>query len=157
MASGAIRGTVLLGVLLVGGAFLKPPVRPVDDRILRLEGEGVAAGWYEADDIAAAARLAGAEPPRLASGPLVDGEVVRLVGEWALPDPGAGRVEAMALGRRLRLNSASIAELETLPGIGPALARRIVEGRPFRSLADVDRVRGIGPAKLRAIAPLAEP
>jgi competence ComEA-like helix-hairpin-helix protein len=47
------------------------------------------------------------------------------------------------------VNRADEAALETLPGIGPALARRIVEARrerAFRSVEDLTRVRGIGPA-----------
>jgi competence protein ComEA len=66
-------------------------------------------------------------------------------------------VEALALGRKLRLNEASEAELESLPGVGPSLARRIVAARPYRAFGDLDRVRGIGPAKLRTLAPLVEP
>ncbi len=56
---------------------------------------------------------------------------------------------------RLNLNTASAAELETLPGIGPVLAQEIIQARQqqqFQSLADLDRVPGIGPkilAKLR--------
>ncbi|MEO5618890.1 MAG: ComEA family DNA-binding protein [Candidatus Eisenbacteria bacterium] len=46
------------------------------------------------------------------------------------------------------LNRASAAELEALPGIGPVLARRIVEHRvrhgPFRSLDELRAVRGVG-------------
>lgn len=56
----------------------------------------------------------------------------------------------------LPLNSATARELERLPGVGPALARAIVEDRarrgPYRSLADLRRVRGVGPALLRALA-----
>ncbi|MDR7433778.1 MAG: helix-hairpin-helix domain-containing protein [Armatimonadota bacterium] len=54
------------------------------------------------------------------------------------------------------LNKASVAELEALPGIGPVLARRIVEYRskagPFRRVEELLKVRGVGPklvAKLR--------
>lgn len=50
---------------------------------------------------------------------------------------------------RLRINDANEADLERLPGIGPALARRIVETRArlggFQSVADLRKVRGIGP------------
>lgn len=47
------------------------------------------------------------------------------------------------------INRADAAALERLPGIGPALALRIVEeraSRPFGSVAELERVRGIGPA-----------
>ena len=46
----------------------------------------------------------------------------------------------------LDLNQATAAELDGLPGIGPALARSIIAGRPYRSVEDLDRVPGIGPA-----------
>jgi competence ComEA-like helix-hairpin-helix protein len=50
----------------------------------------------------------------------------------------------------LNVNRATALELEGLPGIGPALARRIVADResrgPFATVAAMDRVSGIGPA-----------
>lgn len=52
---------------------------------------------------------------------------------------------------RVRINSASASELQQLPGIGPALAQRIVETRSrgrFTSAEDLLRVPGIGKAKL---------
>lgn len=52
---------------------------------------------------------------------------------------------------RVRINSASARELQQLPGIGPALAQRIVETRNsgrFTSAEDLLRVPGIGKAKL---------
>jgi competence protein ComEA len=65
---------------------------------------------------------------------------------------------AGAAGPRLEINRASAAELERLPGIGPALARRIVAYRdtagPFQRLEELDRVPGIGPAILARLAPL---
>ena len=51
----------------------------------------------------------------------------------------------------VRINSAGVSELQQLPGIGPALAQRIVETRKggrFTSAEDLLRVPGIGKAKL---------
>jgi competence protein ComEA len=58
----------------------------------------------------------------------------------------------------LNINRATEAELESLPGIGPAVAKRIVARRDsigrFEKLEDLDAVKGIGPALLRKIEPL---
>ena len=54
-------------------------------------------------------------------------------------------------GRKMDLNHASASDLELIPGIGPALAQRIVDGRPYSRISDVERVRGIGPKKRRAL------
>lgn len=55
------------------------------------------------------------------------------------------------------LDAASAAEIERLPRIGPALARRIVASRdslgPFGEIGAVERVRGVGPKVAAAIAP----
>lgn len=62
---------------------------------------------------------------------------------------GSGRNSSMM--QRVRINSASAGDLQQLPGIGPALAQRIVETRSrgrFASVEDLLRVPGIGKAKL---------
>ncbi len=51
------------------------------------------------------------------------------------------------------INRATAAELETLPGIGPELAKRIIAARPYASVDDLDRVSGIGTARLEQIRP----
>ncbi len=87
------------------------------------------------------------------------------VGGELAPGQPAGQTPADA-GRRVagpdrppvNLNTATVEELETLPGIGPALAGRIVAFRSvnglFRDLRDVLQVRGIGTGKLEGIAGL---
>ena len=63
---------------------------------------------------------------------------------------GQPRSPATTTGGRVAVNRAGEAELATLPGIGPALARAIIaeraRGGPFRRPEDLGRVRGIGPA-----------
>ena len=61
-------------------------------------------------------------------------------------------------GVPLDINSADSAALETLPGIGPALAAAIIEHRqragPFATVEELVEVSGIGPAKLDQVRPL---
>jgi len=61
----------------------------------------------------------------------------------------------LAPGERIDVDRADVTDLTRLPRIGPALAQRIVAWRerhgPFGSLARLDSVSGIGPALLDAI------
>jgi competence ComEA-like helix-hairpin-helix protein len=65
----------------------------------------------------------------------------------------AGR--PLAQGEVVDLNSAPAEEIARLPRIGMSLAKRIINDRiargPFRGLADLDRVPGVGPALLRLL------
>jgi competence ComEA-like helix-hairpin-helix protein len=45
---------------------------------------------------------------------------------------------------RVNINTATVEELERLPGIGPARARLIVTNRPYQSVDDLTKLQGIG-------------
>ena len=57
-------------------------------------------------------------------------------------------------GGLINVNTASLASLETLPGIGPVKAAAIIAERPFGTVEELERVPGIGPKTMEAIAPL---
>ncbi|WP_203997030.1 helix-hairpin-helix domain-containing protein [Micromonospora lutea] len=69
--------------------------------------------------------------------------------------PGPGGPGA---GGRVNLNTATPAQLETLPGVGPVLAQRIIEHRDqhggFRSVGDLRQVNGIGDARYEQLKDL---
>ena len=78
----------------------------------------------------------------------------------ALSTPGvAGAGNSREIKRPLRpvnVNTASAAELETLPGVGPKTSASIIAARAqkrFRSLDDLDEVKGLGPKKLEKLKP----
>jgi DNA uptake protein ComE-like DNA-binding protein len=51
------------------------------------------------------------------------------------------------------INTATEKELRLIPGIGPVMARRIIDARPFRSADDLKKVNGIGDRKYETIRP----
>ncbi len=59
-----------------------------------------------------------------------------------------GTGEPKAKSEKVNLNTADAAELEELPGIGPAHAKAIIADRPFKSVDDLERVKGLGKARI---------
>jgi competence protein ComEA len=59
--------------------------------------------------------------------------------------------DAQAVTGLIDLNKAANRDLQSLPGVGPTLAGRIIAGRPYKSVDDLLHVRGIGPSLLEKI------
>ena len=147
--------------------------------VVHVAGAVVAPGVYELPAgsrteralTAAGGPVAGADPNALnLAAPLVDGSriYVPLLGEVVPPtsvppgSPVGGIGRANGSGGEatgpINVNQASAADLEELPGVGPATAAAIVSERdrngPFLSVDDLDRVPGIGPTKIEALRDL---
>lgn len=135
----------------------------VDGRVRRPGIVELPAGSRVVDAIAGA----GGELPSADTGALnlaqvlVDGEQVVVPGRHqaspaASPLPSA--TTGSTGGGAVSLNTATEAELETLPGIGPVLAAAIVEWRTrnggFTTIEQLQDVSGIGPATYAELAPL---
>ena len=74
---------------------------------------------------------------------------------------GAGAGGAAAAGAKVSLASATLEQLDALPGIGPVTAQKILDWRqahgPLRSVDDLDAIPGIGPARIEQLRDLVTP
>ena len=117
----------------------------------------------------AVARAGGAMPAADTSvvnlaAPVADG--VQVVVPERAPASGEGvgsapSADGPAAAGPVHLNSASLEELDALPGVGPVTAQKIVEWRErhgaFASVDDLDAIPGIGPARLEQLRELVAP
>jgi competence protein ComEA len=128
------------GAVLEPGVYYLPPDGRVQDA---LEAAGGPTANADLDRVNLALRLHDE-----------DQIYVPEVGEENLPSTSA----SSSGDGRININSASAAELEELPGIGPALAKSIVEYREaqgsFDSVEEIMDVRGIGPGVFEDIKEL---
>ncbi len=122
------------------------------------EGRRVADAVARAGGATGRADLAGLN----LAAPLADGQQV--VVPRRAPHAGAASSPAPAPASPtgpVQLSTATVDQLDTLPGIGPVTAQKIIDFRtrhgPFRSAEELDAVPGIGPARIEQLRELVVP
>jgi competence protein ComEA len=171
----------LLAVLALGGRYLldRPPAEPKPTAhalevepppartlVVHVVGAVRAPGLYELVEgsrIDDAIERAGGPKAKAAlnlvnlAAPVADGQqvVVPVRGESTGVDSATATT-----GGKVHLNSATLEDLDGLPGIGPVTAQGILDYRAehgaFQSVEELDAVPGIGPARLADLKPLVE-
>jgi competence protein ComEA len=147
-----------------------PPARPA--LVVHVVGKVRRPGLYRLQEgarIADAVRRAGgarrgADLAALnLAAPLVDGVQVLVparAGPGAVSPTASSSSGGSSVGA-VSLSSATVEELDELPGIGPVTAEKIVDYRlehgPFGSVDDLDAVPGIGPARLEQLREVVTP
>jgi competence protein ComEA len=171
---------VLAGKYLVGtGASASPrPVALVREEpaarpvlLVHVVGAVRAPGLYRLKDgsrVADAVARAGGATPKAdlalvnLAAPVADGTQV-VVPARAPPSGAAAGPGGSAAARAgpVHLNTATIEELDALPGVGPVTAQKIIDFRQangaFTSVDELDAVPGIGPARLEELRKLVAP
>ena len=137
-------------IVYVSGAVRAPDVYQLA-KAARVKDLILAAGGFSAD----------ADPEQInLADHLTDGEHIQVPrqGETAPGSGGSDLAAGDTPSAAFDINTAGADELDGLPGIGQALAQRIIEYRaangPFKSAEELRNVKGIGPALFEQIAPL---
>jgi len=136
----------VVGAVLQPGLYRLPEGSRIDDAIAEAGG---------------ARPKAALELVNLAA-PLADGQqvVVPLRGSVEAA-AGGGAAPGALPGGKVRLNTATLEQLDALPGIGPVTAQQILDYRTangaFRSVDDLDEVPGIGPSRVEQLRDLVVP
>jgi competence protein ComEA len=140
-------------------AVLRAAPTPARELLVHVVGAVRTPGLYRLEEgsrIDDAIEAAGGPKPRAAldlvnlASPVADGQQV-VVPVRGRGEPVAGSTGTVA-GERVHLNTATLEDLDALPGIGPVTAQKILDYRAergaFSSVEELDAVPGIGPARL---------
>ncbi|MGH3031041.1 MAG: helix-hairpin-helix domain-containing protein [Gaiellaceae bacterium] len=171
---------VLLAVLALAGSYAlrrdAPTQRPLRAAVLAAEpaparklvvhvvGAVREPGLYtlrEGSRVDDAIQQAGGPKPKAAlelvnlASPVADGQQVVVPLRGSAGETAAGSTGTPGV---VHLNSATLEELDTLPGVGPITAQKILDYRTangaFSSIDELDAVPGIGPTTLEELRPL---
>lgn len=134
----------------VSGAVAAPGLYVLDEGARVVDAVAAAGGFADGAD----------EQAVNLARPISDGEQLHVPAAGEVPASGtdAAAAPGSAGDRRVNLNTADIAQLDTLPRIGPAMAQRIIEWRDangrFTSVEDLLAVPGIGDKMLETLRDL---
>jgi competence protein ComEA len=178
-------GVVALLVLVVAGKVLLRPARPVVPPPVRVSAAASHApapmlfvnivgavrrpGLYRLKDgsrVADAVSRAGGPTPKAQielvnlAARIADGEQI-VVPRRGLASPSATASGGAVAAGPMHLNSATLEQLDALPGVGPVTAQKILDYRQqhgaFGSVDELDAIAGIGPARLEQLRGLVAP
>jgi len=140
--------TIGIGVKLWGGVFSSPEPSSFSPQMLKVKISGAIRepGWYDLPEGSMVI-----EGIKKAGGAFPAAELEKLNLASSLKEGE----EIWVPGGAININKAPLEQLTYLPGIGPELAKRIIEYRErngeFRTILELQNVKGIGEIKLQKI------